>query len=124
MYQLTDLALPTLEDEQALFGDNDKNEIINRIKTWGVSEIVLKMGGTGCQVVCNDKSELVASHKVDVIDTTSAGDSFNAGYLAARLKGSSPQEAALEGHNLASVVIQHRGAIIPMHSMPNSSSTV
>ncbi len=118
MYQLTDLALPTIEDEQALFGDNDKIDIIKRIKTWGVSEIVLKMGGTGCQVVCNDKSELVASHKVDVIDTTSAGDSFNAGYLAARLKGSSSKEAASEGHNLASIVIQHRGAIIPYSSMP------
>ena len=56
--------------------------------------------------------------KVDALDTTAAGDSFNAGYLAARLKGQAPTAAAVQGHRLASEVIRHRGAIIPRAAMP------
>jgi 2-dehydro-3-deoxygluconokinase len=50
---------------------------------------------------------------VTPIDTTGAGDSFNAAYLTARLAGHPPAEAARAGHLLAGTVIRHRGAIIP-----------
>jgi 2-dehydro-3-deoxygluconokinase len=119
MYRLTDVALPTIEDEQQVFGDTDPDAIIQRLQCWGVTETVLKMGERGCLVVIDEKQELVAANKVAVVDTTSAGDSFNAGYLAARIRGLSAEEAAKAGHNLASVVIQHKGAIIPLTSMPN-----
>ncbi len=118
MYRLTDMALPTVEDEQQLFGDADETDIIRRIQSWGVREIALKMGEHGCRVAVNVMQEVVPSRQVEVIDATSAGDSFNAGYLAARIKGYSPREAALAGHRLAAVVIQHKGAIIPASAMP------
>ncbi|MNY52760.1 2-dehydro-3-deoxygluconokinase [compost metagenome] len=52
------------------------------------------------------------------MDTTAAGDSFSAGYLAVRLTGGTPAEAAKRGHLTASTVIQYRGAIIPREAMP------
>ena len=119
MYRLTDIALPTIEDERQVFGDVDKNAIMERLQSWGVSEIVLKMGELGCLVMTAHERESVAANKVAVVDTTSAGDSFNAGYLAARLRGQSASEAAKVGHRLASVVIRHRGAIIPVTAMPS-----
>ncbi|TDG11300.1 sugar kinase [Seongchinamella unica] len=118
MYRLTDLALPTIEDEQLVFGDAEQSDIVDRLQSWGVSEIALKMGEHGCLVVTDQDRELVAANPVRVVDTTSAGDSFNAGYLAARLKGLSAADAAAVGHRLASVVIQHSGAIIPRDAMP------
>jgi 2-dehydro-3-deoxygluconokinase len=54
----------------------------------------------------------------DVIDTTAAGDSFGAAYMAARLSGKGPEDAARAGHHLAGTVIRHRGAIIPRSAMP------
>ncbi|MCB1698786.1 MAG: sugar kinase, partial [Halioglobus sp.] len=48
--------------------------------------------------------------------------SFNAGYLAARLRDQCASDAAQAGHRLASVVIQHRGAIIPVEHMPPLSA--
>ncbi len=53
-----------------------------------------------------------------VVDTSGAGDSFNAGYIAARASGATPEDAATAGHTLASVVIGHHGAIIPRAAMP------
>lgn len=113
MYQITDIALPTLEDEAMLFGFTTAEHVLQAIKGHGVPEIVVKMGGDGCLVLHDDTVDTVAAQIVDAVDTTAAGDSFNAGYLAARLTGASGIEACHEGHKLASCVIQHRGAIIP-----------
>jgi 2-dehydro-3-deoxygluconokinase len=58
-----------------------------------------------------------------VVDTTAAGDSFAAAYLAARLQGADPVEAAGAGHRLAGVVVCHPGAIIPRAAMPAKMSS-
>ncbi|GMG85862.1 sugar kinase [Biformimicrobium ophioploci] len=118
MYRLTDIALPTIEDEQQVFGDADAASIIARLQGYGVGEVVLKMGGDGCLVADADSRVLVPAEPVDVVDTTAAGDSFNAGYLAARIAGDAPVQAAAEGHKMAAQVIQHRGAIIPPAKLP------
>ena len=52
------------------------------------------------------------------VDTTAAGDSFAAAYLAARLGGAGPEDAARAGHRLAGVVVCYPGAIIPRYAMP------
>ena len=46
-------------------------------------------------------------------DTTGAGDSFNAGYLAARLSGRCAAEACGFAHNLAGEVVRWPGALAP-----------
>jgi 2-dehydro-3-deoxygluconokinase len=62
-------------------------------------------------------TEIFAEPVADVVDSTAAGDSFNAGYLAARLTGAEPEAAALVGNRLAARVIAHPGAIIPRAAM-------
>ncbi len=116
---LVDLALPTFEDEQALFGDEKPDQCIERYRASGVNEIVIKRGARGCVVANGDCSEIPPPKVVEPVDTTAAGDSFNAGYLAARINGASPREAALTGHRLAGAVIMSPGAVIPRASMPN-----
>ncbi|MDB4511940.1 sugar kinase [Arenicella sp.] len=114
MYQITDIALPTLEDEELLFGYSTGEQLIEVIRDLGVSEIVVKMGGDGCLAYCDQATEYVAANPTVPVDTTAAGDSFNAGYLSARLQGCDLRESCTAGHQLASKVIQHRGAIIPV----------
>lgn len=88
---------------------------IQRLHHTGIKHIVVKSGKDGCYCSGFQPDILkVAATKVEhVIDTTSAGDAFNAGFLAGYLNHLPIQQAAEMGHLLAGRVIQHKGAIIP-----------
>ncbi|WP_285164215.1 2-dehydro-3-deoxygluconokinase [Shewanella goraebulensis] len=119
MLEFTDIACLTFEDEQALYGDTDIEQCISRTQALGATEIVVKLGSEPCLVITPDERISVAATLVDkVVDTTAAGDSFSAGYLAKRLTGGSTEAAAKAGHLLAGTVIQHAGAIISPQAMP------
>ncbi|MCE0494767.1 sugar kinase [Vibrio salinus] len=116
---ITDIAFLTFDDEVMLWGDKHEDEAISRTKNFGVKEIVVKRGAEACFVVTQENQYSVAAVKVDaVVDTTAAGDSFSAGYLAKRILGGDEKESALAGHKVAGTVIQHRGAIIPREVTP------
>ena len=126
MLALTDLAFLTLDDEVALWGDSQEAECLARTQALGVGEIVIKRGAEPCLIVQDDQHcevPAIALAKECVIDTTAAGDSFSAGYLAVRLAGQPVADSARYAHLLASTVIQHRGAIIPLSVMPTSATT-
>lgn len=120
LYSLTDIAMPTLEDEQILFGHANAQATLDAILSFGAKEVIMKMGEDGCLYSNNGNIGFVPTKKVSVVDTTSAGDSFNAGYLATRLRGMSVVASCEAGHILASTVIQHRGAVIPKSAMPET----
>jgi len=119
---VTDIAFLTLDDEHLLWGEADAAEVIARTHAAGVAEAIIKRGAEACLVsVAGESLAEVPAQKLPaslIVDTTAAGDSFSAGYLAVRLSGGSVEEAARRGHLTASTVIQHRGAIIPLCAMP------
>lgn len=109
-----DLALLTLDDEQALFGHDDGAAVFAAYPQ--VPEVVLKRGAEACLIRCRGASWEVPAQRVEkVVDSTAAGDSFSAAYIARRLSGGDPGQAAEAGHRLASRVIQFPGALIPRH---------
>ncbi len=112
----------TLDDEDALWGQQPVEDVIARTHNAGVKEVVVKRGADSCLVSIAGEGLVdvpaVKLPKEKVIDTTAAGDSFSAGYLAVRLTGGSAEDAAKRGHLTASTVIQYRGAIIPREAMP------
>ena len=109
-----DIALPTFEDEARLWGDADPVATVERLRGLGVSEIAVKNGPKAALVDAQGvRAEVPVPKTVKPVDTTAAGDAFNAAYLAARLRGAEPLAAARAAHVLAAEVIRHRGAIIP-----------
>lgn len=109
-----DIALPTYDDEALLWGDPSPDATIERLQAFGIAEIAIKNGPNSALVAAGGHREFIPVPDVVVpVDTTAAGDSFNAGYMAARLADENPGDAAIAGHRLASEVIRHRGAIMP-----------
>jgi len=114
-----DLALITLEDNAALYGLDEEGALAHALAL-PCDEVVIKRGAdpTLVRVRGQEVIEVPTFRVSKVVDTTGAGDSFAGGYLAARLSGQTPEVAARYGNKLASIVVQHSGAIIPKEAMP------
>lgn len=113
--------LPSSDDLSTLFGETLTNERwLDRLSHLGAIEAVLKTGGDAVHILQNGSHLCVPLARIPApVDTTGAGDSFNAAYLAARLGGATPKAAVESGHRLASAVVMHQGAIIPEDAMPD-----
>ncbi|MBN8956187.1 MAG: sugar kinase [Rhizobiales bacterium] len=113
-FKRVDIALPSFDDEAAMWGDASPEAAVERLQAFGIPEIVVKNAQNPALVVANGTREFVPiTQAVKPVDTTAAGDSFSAGYLAARLSGSEAVPAVHAAHALAGHVVQHRGAIVP-----------
>jgi 2-dehydro-3-deoxygluconokinase len=109
-----DIALPAYDDEAVLWGDPSPEATIERLQAFGVNEIVVKNGPNSALVArAGERDAVPVPETIVPVDQSAAGDGFNAGYLAARLSGSKPVEAAAAAHRLAGQVIRHRGSIVP-----------
>ena len=108
-----DIALPSFEDDAGAFGDADPEACARRYAALGAREVVVKNGAG--RIAARVDGDLLTHDPVpapEVVDTTAAGDSFNAGYLACRLKGGGGPEALAAGSALAARVVGGRGALL------------
>jgi len=111
---LATIVLPSFADEQTLFGDSEPGATLDRLHALGALEVIVKDGEAPMHFRVDGESfEALPVRVADPVDTTGAGDSFNAGYLAARLRGATMPQAVDAGSRLAARVVRHRGAIIP-----------
>lgn len=117
---LADIALLSLEDALAMQGGGDAGPLLDALQALPCREVVVKRGGLPTLVRTQGAPfvEVPVQAVAQPVDTTAAGDAFNAAYLAARLRDRPPIEAVGEGNRLAAAVIVHPGAIIPREAMP------
>lgn len=109
------LSFPTLDDERALFGLDSAQAVMDFHAGLGVREVVVKCPHALAWACCDGAkpASLRSAYSGPVVDTTGAGDAFNAGYLASRRRGDAPLEALAAAHALAATVVAVRGAIPP-----------
>ena len=114
LWAITDIALPSVDDEMALFGDVDEDAVLARFRAGGHLTGALKRGAKGplgLGQAAGAEGDFRPATKV--VDTTAAGDSFDAGFLAGFAQKASPADCLMGGHKMASEVIGWTGAIIP-----------
>jgi ribokinase len=93
--------------------------IADRLLALGSRNVVLKLGERGCYIKGQDCPVpcLVPAFPVHAIDTTAAGDCFNAAFASQLVKGASPAEAARYANAAAAISVTRSGA---QASMPNA----
>ncbi|WNC72805.1 sugar kinase [Thalassotalea psychrophila] len=108
-----DIYLPGFEEEECLFGSTSPDGAVKRLLTTGVDEVVIKNGPENCILINNDHVENVeVTPSTDVVDTTGAGDTFNGGYIGARLSGLNPIDAINFAAKAASKILMIKGGVL------------
>lgn len=110
---VAEIALPSFEDEKDIFGDRDIGATAERYGSAGVGTVVVKDGPGPVLLRVGGTDQIIATQAATaVVDTTAAGDSFNAGFLVGVLSGRSESDAVVEGCAVARQVIGARGALV------------
>ena len=96
-------------DEALLYaGRRRLSDALNR---WSQSSrsVIVKLGASGSRIVGGGVSEYAPAIRVRAVDTTGAGDAFNAGFLVARLRGASLGEALAFGNHIGGLSTRRAG---------------
>ncbi|MEP3429789.1 MAG: sugar kinase [Roseibium sp.] len=110
---LCDLVMPSFDDELTHFGDETPDISATRYLAAGADMVVVKNGPKNVICATADKRESFQPKPVsNIVDTTAAGDSFNAGFLSEFLVSGDLEASVAAGSRLAGTVIQNRGALV------------
>ncbi|MDD4493175.1 MAG: carbohydrate kinase family protein [Eubacteriales bacterium] len=123
MLSLTDILLPNKGELQFMAGTDDVQQALNLLIT-GTPCIAAKLGSKGSAMMIREgfktfggsmfsESMQFSAPAVGVVpvDTTGAGDAFNAGFIRSFLKDENPMRWLESGNLLASKVIMKKGAV-------------
>ena len=112
---VSSIALPSFEDEAQWFGDGSPEATLNRYAQAGADTIVVKNGAEAVRYRAGrDEGTVIVPQLASVVDTTAAGDSFNAGILAGLAKRIPLADSISLSCRLAGHVVQGNGALVPV----------
>jgi ribokinase len=112
----THVMMPNSGELQLLTGKTDYEDGAKYLIERGLSVLAVKLGSKGCYVTDGKESHVIKPFKVKVVDTTGAGDAFNAGFLYGLLSGKNLRECGNIGNFVASRCVMAMGA---RTSLPN-----
>ena len=115
---MCDIALPGLDDARQLTGLTDPQAIADHYLAAGARIVALTLGAQGTLVATPDRSERIAAIRVQAIDATAAGDTFDGAFLAEWLRHGDPFAAARYANAAAALSTQGYGAVAPMPRRP------
>lgn len=111
--EVADIVLPSFEDEAAWFGDADTEATARRYAEAGASVVMVKNGAGEALSLAQGNTMRHPVRPVEtVVDTTAAGDSFNAAFLESYLNGGDVAVSAAAGADQAAWVISNRGGLV------------
>ncbi|AXV18119.1 ribokinase (plasmid) [Neorhizobium sp. SOG26] len=110
-----DLFLPNLEEAEAITGSADPQAAIGKLAQ-AFPMVALKGGAQGAWLMSQDKLTHAPAETVPVIDTTGAGDAFNAGFIHAWLDGADNDACLKAGIRAGSLAVQMRGGATVLKS--------
>jgi 2-dehydro-3-deoxygluconokinase len=109
----SNMVMPSFDDEASHFGDDSISGTIHRYRALGAHMVVVKNGAEGATIGTAEGETMVPAVQVsNIVDTTSAGDSFNGAFLSEYLKAHDAVAAASFAVQIAAKVIGEHGALV------------
>ncbi|MCG9709441.1 MULTISPECIES: sugar kinase [unclassified Pseudoalteromonas] len=113
-YKLADYLFVTDDDHHGVFGQCNEKELVSFYQQFTNKLVIIKQGVADTLVLNNKEIQRFTVQKAEhVVDTTSAGDAFSAGFLATYLYSHNTQQAISTAQQVALQVIAQKGAIVP-----------
>ncbi|WP_171670988.1 sugar kinase [Ruegeria sp. HKCCD4884] len=109
-----DIALPGLDDAEHLTGLSDPDAIADFYLNLGANIVALTLGAEGTLVATPNKRERVKGRRVEAVDATAAGDTFDGAFLSRIVAGDDPFTSARYANAAAALSTQGYGAVAPM----------
>jgi len=106
----TNVLFQNLEEARALTGRTELGEALKALLEKGVGTVAVKLGKEGCAVADGNETFRVPAFSVDAVDSTGAGDSFDAGFILGRQWGLGLRSSALLGNALGGLACTALGA--------------
>ncbi len=106
-----DVFFCNLEEARWLTEVTDVQAAAQALRARGAGSVVIKTGAAGCWLETAAVSQAVAGVPAQVVDTTGAGDAFDAGFIAARLRGASELEACAVANRVGAGTTERVGAL-------------
>jgi sugar/nucleoside kinase (ribokinase family) len=100
-----------IDEGYRITGKSIPQEIGQFFRARGVKNSIIKMGAEGCYLMGDGYTGTVPVHKVDVVDTTGAGDAFAAGFISALLSGDDVVTACKRGNEAGARMVGVLGAV-------------
>ncbi len=114
--EVADIVLPSFDEDAALFGDADPAATVARYRAAGADTVAVTDGPRPVHLwtAAGGLTRHDPPVPPEVVDTTAAGDSFDAGFLAGLMTGDAPEAAVRRGTALSARVIGAHGALVPV----------
>jgi len=108
------VALPSVDDSRVLTGLDEPDAIADAYLRRGPRIVALKLGAEGVLVATAGRRERLAPNRVEAIDATGAGDTFDGAFLARLAADDDPFEAARYANAAAALTTTGYGAVAPI----------
>lgn len=96
---------------ETITGLTDPRKAARLIHGWGVTEVIITLGGNGSLVFADGGfHEIPAYRPREMVDATGCGDTYSAGYLYRRLQGMSPAESGRFAAAMCTLKLEHNGS--------------
>jgi len=113
-FRQADIILSSIEDMELLYGIRDPEVAGKKLMDMGANTIVIKLGAQGCFVKTRSDSFFSPGFKVDVVDTTGAGDAFDGAFLVGHMEGWDLRRTTAFANAAGALTTTGFGAVAPI----------
>ncbi len=121
--QFADMATPTIDDAENLFGKMSREDYVRQYHELGVQKVLLTMGRDGCYVSEAGDMMRVPACEAKIVDPSGVGDAWHAGLYHALRAGKKLTNAALFANAVGAYALQHQGTLVPLPAAEEIAQT-